>query len=394
MKKNFALMSLLALALMLVNCRRDDDIGPTKARDYTDQYAKDLADIEQFLKTHRYTVINNPGQQNDQDVTFHAVQDGDPRAIWFSDSLETRTVKTYRNQDKDIDYKMYFLRLRTGGGALNDKPSPTNTDEILASYTGKYLFHLSTVVDGTPVDSLKYFEFESNPFPQANLDLQQTIKGWGEIFPQFKGGDATQIDGQPTTYGNFGAGVMFIPSALGYYNQALGSIPAYAPLIFTFKLYSVTRTDTDGDGIPNYLEDLDNDGYMYIILNEDGTGDPRPDDIDGDGAPNYLDQDDDGDNVLTIEELRRPQVEISPGVYDYTKYYYKFNGAAVDDPNTPYDDRLGAPRCLNGPTDSQCNATGSFEDFTEPTRLRNYLDPNCTKVNRWVSAGQTPAPCN
>lgn len=342
MKKKFALMSLLALALTLVNCRRDDDLGATKARDYNEQYLKDIADIEQFLKTNSYTVINNPGQQDDQDVTFHPVEEGSPDAIWNSPLLTHRMVKTYRDQDEEIEYKMYFLKLRTGGGASGTKPSPTNTDAILASYTGKYLFHLSSVVNGTPVDSLKYYEFESNPFPQANLNLQETIKGWGEIFPQFKGGDATQIEGQPTTYSDFGAGVMFIPSALGYYNQALGSIPAYSPLIFTFKLYNVTRLDTDNDGIPNYLEDLDGDGYMYIILNDEGTGEIRPDDKDGDGAPNYLDQDDDGDFVLTEVEL-------------------------LSDPNDPDS----APLTWDAIPD----CSGSTAD---PNRLRRIYDPACT----------------
>jgi len=333
MKKKFALMSLLALALTFVNCRPDDDTGTSKPRDYNEQYLKDIADIEQFLKTHSYTVVNNPGQQDDQDVTFEPVAEGSPDALWakLGAELETRIVKTYRNQDEEIDYKMYFLRLRTGGGSLGNRPSPTNTDAILASYTGKYLFHLSTVVNGVPVDSLKSFEFETNPFPQANLNLQETIKGWGEIFPQFKGGDANQVEGAPTTYSDFGAGVMFIPSGLGYYNQSLGSIPAYSPLIFTFKLYSVTRLDTDADGIPNYLEDLDNDGYMYIILNEEGTGDVREDDKDGDGAPNYLDQDDDGDNVLTIVERR-----INPADPDSELYTWEnlpdCNGVIPTDP--------------------------------------------------------------
>lgn len=64
--------------------------------------------------------------------------------------------------------------------------------------------------------------------------------------------------------------------------------------------------DSDGDGIPDYLdEDDDNDNVKTrneIIVS---TGDDPPFiliDTDGDGIPDYLDDDDDGDGVLTILE--------------------------------------------------------------------------------------------
>ncbi len=64
--------------------------------------------------------------------------------------------------------------------------------------------------------------------------------------------------------------------------------------------------DTDGDGIPNYL-DIDDDGDNVLTENEldedneDEDDDPltNPLDTDGDGIPNYLDADDDGDGVST-----------------------------------------------------------------------------------------------
>jgi hypothetical protein len=64
--------------------------------------------------------------------------------------------------------------------------------------------------------------------------------------------------------------------------------------------------DTDGDGIPNYI-DVDDDGDN--ILTKDENPDPNGDksladaqDTDGDGTPDYLDNDDDGDGVLTRDE--------------------------------------------------------------------------------------------
>ncbi|MBT0608225.1 T9SS type A sorting domain-containing protein [Aequorivita echinoideorum] len=50
-------------------------------------------------------------------------------------------------------------------------------------------------------------------------------------------------------------------------------------------------TDSDDDGIANGDEDLNNNGNF------------NDDDTDGDGIPNYLDGDDDGDYVVTIDEI-------------------------------------------------------------------------------------------
>ncbi|WP_435416492.1 gliding motility-associated C-terminal domain-containing protein, partial [Polaribacter aestuariivivens] len=65
-----------------------------------------------------------------------------------------------------------------------------------------------------------------------------------------------------------------------------------------------TNDDTDGDGIPNYL-DTDDDGDGVATEDEDvvvSDGDPTNDDSDGDGIPNYLDTDDDGDGIDTKDE--------------------------------------------------------------------------------------------
>lgn len=342
MKKATILFSLLAVSLLLVNCGPDDDVTAAKLRDYQTQYEADIADIEKFLKTHSYEEIVSPGDATDGDVIFHDVEEGDPNAIWNSPLLTFRTV-----EDDDIEYKLYYLKLREGGGAANDKPFPCNVDAVLAAYTGKYLFHLTETDEDTGVvtDSLKYYEFETNPYPQSFFNLEGVIKGWSEIFPQFRGGDEHEVAGEPTLYTDFGAGVMFIPSGLGYYQASQSAIPAYSPLIFTFKLYEISRPDQDGDGIPSYLEDIDGDRYIYIKLDDDGNGLPQPDDTDGDGAPNYLDLDDDGDQMLTEKELL-------------------FDAA---DENSESFDYFTVPDCSGNAVD--------------PARVRRYVDPACQGSN-------------
>src|SRR5690606_3331288 len=69
-----------------------------------------------------------------------------------------------------------------------------------------------------------------------------------------------------------------------------------------------TLQDTDGDGIPDYL-DVDDDGdnvptatEIRVAVGDNPTEDGYPD-TDGDGVPNHLDDDDDGDGVPTRREV-------------------------------------------------------------------------------------------
>ncbi|WP_345276527.1 hypothetical protein [Litoribaculum gwangyangense] len=50
------------------------------------------------------------------------------------------------------------------------------------------------------------------------------------------------------------------------------------------------------------LVEDDNDGILAILEDINGNGNLEDDDTDGDGLPNYIDADDDGDNILTRDE--------------------------------------------------------------------------------------------
>ena len=63
------------------------------------------------------------------------------------------------------------------------------------------------------------------------FQLESVVAGWGEIIPLFKTGTFdTSAGPNPSTFSNFGAGVMFLPSGLAYYEQMPSSlIPSYSP---------------------------------------------------------------------------------------------------------------------------------------------------------------------
>ncbi|HEX8562729.1 MAG TPA: FKBP-type peptidylprolyl isomerase [Flavobacterium sp.] len=370
----YRIIAVIAIIISFAGCNPSDDDPTVKLRDYNTQYVTDLALIQEFLKTHSYTVNNNPGAHTDQDVTFTDVPENDPTAIWNSEQLLEWPVT--RN---GVSYTIYYLKLRDGGGAdaSNLRMQPSNVDAVLAAYEGRYITRAiaANEEEGIEVGDLVHRVFENTPFPTNFLPLESVIQGWREIFPQFRPGDRTSVVGEPNLYTDFGAGVMFIPSGLAYYNNLQGSIPAYAPLIFSFKLYDVNRLDQDSDGIPSYLEDLNGD--RYIRYNEEGVANTE-DDTDDDGIADYLDFDDDNDGALTRTELRRP---VDPAHPNAAFTYYSFNGAAVDDPTTPFiNETYGIPRCFTTPpTYDPDSGTINYNplDFTAADRLRRHLDPTC-----------------
>ncbi len=329
-----------ATLAVLFSCNKADGPVIIPPRDFQEQYDTEIETIREYLKNFYIESITSSADYTDQDIKLTRIPTGNTSLIpiWDSPLLDS-TVVTY----DEVDYKVYYLNLRQGNAA---GVSPVSVDEVLASYKGSYLDYDTKTVNGVAVDSLVSTDFEYIPFPDNFIPLSQTIRGWQKMFPKFKSGVINTNPGpNPIIYTDFGAGVMFLPSGLAYYNIGSGSIPSYSPLVFSFKLYDVRRADQDSDGILSINEDTNHDG------------DFTNDDTDEDGTQDYLDIDDDGDGYFTKTETKYTD---SAGVV----HYYPFNGAAVDDPATPLvDETKGVPSC--------------GLDYITPTRVRRYLDKTC-----------------
>jgi hypothetical protein len=285
---------LIITCLSLFSCSKDDNsVEAEPLRDFGEQFATDKAAIEEYLNTYTFVRTDAPGQPEDQDVVITKIPTGgsEPSIMSYLGSSTFPKLIKKNLELHGIVYEIYYLVLREGTG---DKPC--NVDGVLSSYKGQYLYK-STVNE---VTTLTATQFEEVKYPQTFFNLYETITGWSEVFPEFRTGDTpiSNTDGT-VTYNNFGAGVMFLPSGLGYYSSGQGSIPSYAPLVFSFKLYAINRSDLDNDGIPSYLEDLNGDNYVRNFA----AGVDNPDDFDKDGVPDYLDIDDDGDSFTTRSEI-------------------------------------------------------------------------------------------
>jgi hypothetical protein len=171
----------------------------------------------------------------------------------------------------DVSYEYYILNIEQGLGE-----SPHFTDQVRVGYIG-------TTIDGN--------EFDRSVSP-TDFDLVYTIPGWNKVLPQFNTATAfvTNNDGT-VTFENYGIGLMFLPSGLAYFNNAVSGIPSYSCLIFKFELYQHKVMDHDNDFIPSYLEDDDEDRDIFN------------DNTDSDSFSNFADNDDDGDGYKTYREI-------------------------------------------------------------------------------------------
>ncbi len=345
MKSLFKIVLSVVLISSIFSCQKTDDVTAPPARPYADVYPEDLAKIEEFLDTHYVTV------DADYNTTFTQIPAGGTQQP-ISEMAELNFVE---RDFHDIKYKIYYLKLREGTGETT-----TRVDSAFVSYKGNTF--TKTTADGVDTYTQNVFDQSETPVWFA---LEDVIKGWGEIIPEFKTGTYTSNPDGTVSFDDYGAGVMFIPSGLGYFNTATGNIASYSPLIFNFKLYKQRSRDHDLDKILSKYEyglpELPNGEVDYVNgkINYNKTAL----DTDGDDIPDYLDVDDDGDGFLTKFEVKKPTTFLGLSLY------YPFNPVA-DDPSTPENEF--EPKGI--PSKDIIDIDTNEPDGTTLTRLRRHLD--------------------
>lgn len=350
----FKITFFLVLATSLFSCQKDETTPPEVVIPYAFQYPIDLANIEKFMNEYKMIVDANPGE-TEFDVTYQKiVNPATEPSIMNQTDYPVEHIIVNRS---GINYKLYYINFREGIGN-----KPTAVDSIFVSYKGDFIANTTEIVPPatTATTFIKPFLFENTPNPTW-FELETNIEGWKEIITLFKEGTFADGTGGNIIYSNFGAGIMFLPSAFGYYNRALGNIPKYAPLIFSFKLKKIKYKDHDRDRILSKDEDINPDINGIPV----GDGFFTNDDADGDGIQNLFDTDDDGDGIPTKVEVRKP-IPFIPNNGKGISPYYPFNNT-VDNPLTPtIDESLIEPK---GIPDASVNGT-------TPTRVRRHLDKN------------------
>ncbi len=308
MKSRYSLAILVLIFLSVFSCKKNK-IPTAPKVDPVAQAVVDNDSLVKYLDTH---YLNTDGN-------IWTIKNGERP---LSDDVITQDI-TF----KDVSYKLYYL-VQSEGTTI----APKRTDSILVKYSGFLL-------DSTKFDSRVL----------SWIDLTQVVEGWKDGFPHFKGGDKIINADESISFINNGKGFLFFPSGLGFRDVGSNSIPANSPLIFKIELDQVVRADHDNDGVLSYLEDVD------------GNGEVANDDTDGNGVPNFLDNDDDGDTAKTRDE-------------DINK-----NGNWFDDDT----DGDGIPNFLDNDDDGDgklskdedANHDGNlFDDDTDGDGIPNFLD--------------------
>ena len=271
--KTHNLLFLFFLAFVFIQCDDTTRLGPLPLRDYEEQRAADNDSIISFLQNHYYNYEEYASAASGERVEFTI--DSLVNASGKTPMIDQVVEHEVQVKDQDgnfITHTMYLIpNVREGVGN-----SPTIADEVYITYKGMFL------------DRSSFYQKDQ----QIWFKGLSTVQGFYELYPFIKRG-TWEVD--PATglisYDGFGTAVAIMPSALGYYGSQ--SAPReYAPLIFAVDLYTFATADHDEDSVPTSEEDIDGNRHF--------TDDA--DDTDGDGIPNYLDNDDDGDGILTIDE--------------------------------------------------------------------------------------------
>ncbi len=293
----YKLLAFISILLFLTasKCNDDDNTDTEEIKDRKEQYNNVEKDsIMTYMQTHYYEI----------DAQFNVTLDtidpaGSHVSLWDDPNLQVLQVND--PEVEDLVYDLYYIPFREGNNQQVGK-----FDKVLTAYKGWLLNN--KVFDETTDNLPRWFALAkvSNQF--------YAIQAWREVLPHFKDGSYTDNGDGTFTFSGYGAGLLITPSGLAYYQVAKNNLPAYSPLIFSFKTFvtdndldndhvknededvnddgSVDDDDTDGNRIRNiYDNDDDGDGVLTKDEDANGDGDPTNDDSDGDGIPDYLDKD-------------------------------------------------------------------------------------------------------
>ncbi|MFL2601105.1 MAG: FKBP-type peptidyl-prolyl cis-trans isomerase [Flavobacteriaceae bacterium] len=245
----------IILLISLYSCKKEEEIVPP--RDVAEQASEEEIKLENFLSSHFYNYEQFESSDIPLEISIDTITFPNQEKTALINQVTKQFVKVKTSSGDLIDHPIYTLIAKEGSGQ-----SPSRADSTYVSYKGMLL-------------SKSQFDSSLEPIW---FDLTAVVRGFREGLGLFKSGEFTVDQNNVATFSNYGQGIIFMPSGLGYYNNNSGSIPEYSPLIFIINLYLVKKTDHDGDGILSGLE-YDNDG------------DGLPDDSDEDGLADYLDAD-------------------------------------------------------------------------------------------------------
>lgn len=323
MNRLFTVLGLAFIGLIAANCNKDDSSGGPQIinlRDREEVKIENEADIETYLKTH-YIV------EDGENISFDTITKGEPSILddkrlvkdftLKSDLYEYEAIRNpngtatlrYTKPKDELTYKIYYIVINEGKG---DMASPIDSTYVK---TNNLTLENEQFNPNTPGEFYSFpttpqeFSFIANgQFTRVPKQLKSAER---QLLRKIKTATGVTPNGQ-YDQGSAGRIIAFIPSGLGYFNAGAGSLKSYKPYIVDLTLINRIERDHDGDGILSKFEVNVQKPVEELTLEDYFSFD-----TDGDGVPNFLDDDDDGDGVLTKTELFKERVN---GVNIYYEY--------------------------------------------------------------------------
>ncbi|ETN95162.1 hypothetical protein SAMN04487906_1333 [Zhouia amylolytica] len=283
------LSALLILTTIFISCNKDDDGGETTVdlRDPQEVSEENDAEIVAFLETHfyNYEEFENPPADFDYKIVIDTIAGDNAGKTPMIDQVEVQSLEHAPDPDEAaVTHKLYTLTARQG---VIDE-TLTVADSALVRYEGNLL-------SGDVFDSREVPTWQNLP---------SLVRGYYTGVVKLKRGTGfvENSDGSVTFNNDYGVGLIIMPSGLAYFGAARSGIPSYSPIIFKIDMLGMRlEVDHDQDGIPSYLEDLNNNQYLFDD-NTDLAWELKNGYSVNNGVANFVDTDDDADGTLTKNE--------------------------------------------------------------------------------------------
>ena len=283
----YGILVFMFVAVLFSSCSKDDGPGADSVppRLLAEVAPENDEEIREFLQTHfyNYEEFMSPPVGFDYKIKIDTIAGDNMDKTPLMDQVTSSVVKVSSNEfglseeENDVSHTLYYLSAKTGSGQI-----PTVADSVFVRYEGMLL-------DGTKFDASETFLWQELPF---------TVRGYANGIAKIQSGttDGLTVNNDGTfSYSNSGIGLVIMPSGLAYFSGtgSSGRLPRYANLVFAIELGNyIYDTDSDNDGVPSILEDVNGNGYLFDD-NTDGN----------DIFADFQDGDDDGDGVSTRSEI-------------------------------------------------------------------------------------------
>ena len=279
----------LLFTFFLMACGDDDDLGliQVEPRRLSEVSPEDNAEIRAYLATHFYNEEDfmNPPANFDFRIVIDTIAGENANRTPLLEVIDSVVVTVSDDMfnldfgEENVPHTLYYLEAAIGGGRQVGV-----ADSTFVTFEGSTL---NGVVFQSQLGGGAWLDLEG----AATVFNPGVVTGFQVGMQNFRAGDGvTEFPDGTFDIDNVGAGLLIMPSGLGFFNSS-AAVAAFSPLIFNLNILFTTPADHDNDGLISVFENLDGD---LDFLN---------DDTDGDGIPNYIDFDDDGDGTLTEDEI-------------------------------------------------------------------------------------------